>query len=99
MAVHDPDGSTMVPSVLVSARSVRRATRRASGAKPLFQAGWPQQVAPLATVTSWPRRCSIRTVALLTAGLTSSTRQVGKTTTFTPIKLTAVGTTYLEVSA
>src|SRR5581483_470524 len=57
---------------------VARATLAAASACPAFHAGWPQQVVPSGTVTTWSRRRSTRTAATPAAGETASTTQVGK---------------------
>ena len=51
VAAHEPESTTMGPSLSASAASVVSATRRASSGKPEFQAGWPQQVWPAGNVT------------------------------------------------
>ncbi len=77
MAVHDPDGTTIASRSAI-ARSVRRATRRASAAKPLFHAGWPQHVAPGMGTVSTPAARSTAAASRTTCGWTASPRQVGK---------------------
>ena len=52
VAAHEPESTTIGPSLPASASSVVAATRRASSGKPEFQAGWPQQVWPSGNVTS-----------------------------------------------
>ena len=46
VAAHEPESTTIGPSLPASASSVVAATRLASSGKPEFQAGWPQQVCP-----------------------------------------------------
>ena len=51
VAAHEPESTTIGPSLAASASSVVAATRRASSGNPEFQAGWPQQVCPSGNVT------------------------------------------------
>ena len=51
VAAHEPESTTIGPSLAASASSVVAATRRASSGKPEFQAGWPQHVCPSGNVT------------------------------------------------
>ena len=51
VAAHEPESTTIGPSLAASAASVVAATRRASSGKPEFQAGWPQHVWPSGSVT------------------------------------------------
>ena len=64
-----------------SARSVRRATLRASGTNPLFHAGWPQQVAPEGRSEATPAAARSRSESRTAAGFSASPRQVGKRAT------------------
>ena len=51
VAAHEPESTTIGPSLAASASSVVAATRRASSGNPEFQAGWPQHVCPSGNVT------------------------------------------------
>ena len=51
VAAHEPESTTIGPSLSASAASVVAATRLASSGKPEFQAGCPQQVWPSGNVT------------------------------------------------
>ncbi len=88
MVAHEPAGTTTASAPAsrssTSASSVACATRAASGAKPAFQAGWPQHVWARLQVTSQPEARRSRTAALATSGATTSTTQVTSNETRTP---------------
>ena len=80
IAAHDPAGTTTA-SASERARSVRRATLRASETNPLFHAGCPQQVAPEGRPQATPAAARIRSESRTAAGFSASPRQVGKRAT------------------